>query len=119
MDHPDNVIRTQEILGVKVINRARDSLGEIEEIMIDKFTGQVAYVVLATDGFLGMGGKFFAIPWDAIQFDVLNDCFVFDITKEMLNNSSGFDKNHWPAAADLKWGGKVMNNYYSTHSYWE
>ncbi|MCO5381646.1 MAG: PRC-barrel domain-containing protein [Methanosarcina barkeri] len=51
------------IKGDKVVNRAGEDLGKIEELMIDLEDGRVAYAVLSFGGFLGMGNKLFAIPW--------------------------------------------------------
>ena len=53
--------------GDKVVNRAGEDLGKIEELMIDLRDGRIAFAVLSFGGFLGMGDKLFAIPWQAIN----------------------------------------------------
>ena len=35
--------------------------------MIDIPTGRIAYAVLTFGGFLGIGDKLFAVPWDAMS----------------------------------------------------
>ncbi len=64
MSRSSNVVKAHnEVIGVDVKNAANEDLGEIQEVMLDKLTGRVAYVVLESGTFLGMGGKLFALPW--------------------------------------------------------
>ena len=56
------LISSEKVTGTSVENTRTDSLGHIEEIMIDKISGRVAYAVLKYGSFLGMGGKLFALP---------------------------------------------------------
>lgn len=107
-----------EIVGVKVMNSANENLGEISEVMLDKKTGQVAYVVLESGSFLGMGGKLFALPWNSINYDESKDCFKLEIDKDRLKNAPGFDKDHWPDMADRTWGQSIYT-YYKAKPYWE
>lgn len=114
-----NVVKAHDqIVGVDVKNNAHEDLGEIKEVMLDKSTGQVAYLVLDTGSFLGMGGKLFALPWHSIHFDKEEECFLLNIDKERLKNAPGFDKDHWPDMADRTWG-KTVSTYYNTKGYWE
>src|SRR5882762_11743141 len=69
------------VVGDRVRNSAGEDLGKIEEIMIDVPTGRVAYVVLSFGGFLGMGGKLFALPWDALQLNEDEHEFILNVDK--------------------------------------
>lgn len=112
------VMAADTLEGDKVINTQGENLGEIKSIMIDVPTGQVAYAVLSSGGFLGIADKLFAIPWNALTLDADEKCFVLDIDKERLNNAPGFDKDHWPAMADQRWATEV-HSYYQSRPYWE
>lgn len=81
------------LVGDGVRNTAGDSLGKIEELMIDLPTGRVAYAVLSFGGFLGMGDKLFAIPWSALKLDEAAHEFVLNVSKERLEKAPGFDKS--------------------------
>ncbi len=107
-----------EVIGVTVKNNADEDLGKIYEVMLDKVTGQVAYVVLESGSFLGIGGKLFALPWHAIHFDLEKDCFILDVDKDKLQNAPGFDKDNWPDMADKTWG-QSISDYYGSKSYWD
>lgn len=100
MDRSDKVIKSKEIIGITVKNSANETLGKIEEIVLEKITGRVAYVVLASDTILGLGGKYYALPWSSLHYNLSYNCYILDVDKETLKNATGFDKNHWPDAAD-------------------
>jgi len=102
----------------KVVNRAGESLGEIEDIMLDVGRGRIAYAVMGSGGFLGLGEKLFAIPWNALTLDTDRHCFVLDVAKEHFRNAPGFDKAHWPESAGEEWHREV-HAFYRTPLYWE
>jgi sporulation protein YlmC with PRC-barrel domain len=104
--------------GDDIVNRQGDTLGELEEIMLDVSTGRIAYAVMSAGGFLGMGDKLFAIPWSALTLDPENHCFILDADKERFENAPGFDKDHWPSMADATWATQV-HSYYGQRPYWE
>lgn len=89
-------VRSGEVVGVKVKNNTLEDLGEIAEIVIDKSTGRVSYLVLDFGGFMSFGNKFFAVPWQSFTYNPDEDCFILNIAKERLKDAPGFDKNHWP-----------------------
>ena len=99
------------LLGDSVVNGANEDLGDIKEIMLDMSTGQVAYAVLAFGGFLGMGEKLFAVPWQALHLDTVNKRFVLDVDKDRLQNAPGFDKDAWPDMADAQWANQIHSFY--------
>jgi sporulation protein YlmC with PRC-barrel domain len=104
--------------GDDIVNRQGDTLGELEEIMLDVSTGRIAYAVMSAGGFLGMGDKLFAIPWSALTLDPENHCFILDADKARFENAPGFDKDHWPSMADTTWANEV-HSYYGQRPYWE
>jgi hypothetical protein len=103
--------------GEAVLNLAGDTLGEIEEIVVDVKSGRIAYAVLAVGGFLGIGEKYFAVPWRALTLDADRKCFVLDVDKDRLENAPSFDRDNWPSMADESWAAKI-HQYYRTQPYW-
>lgn len=99
------------LIGDSVVNGQEDDLGDIKEIMLDMRTGQVAYAVLSFGGFLGMGEKLFAVPWQALQLDTVNKRFVLNIDKERLKNAPGFDPDAWPDMSDVGWSNQIHSFY--------
>ena len=99
------------LIGDDVVNAAQEDLGDIKEIMLDMRSGQVAYAVLSFGGFLGMGEKLFAVPWQALQLDTVNKRFVLNVAKDQLKNAPGFDKDSWPDMSDPTWATEIHNFY--------
>jgi sporulation protein YlmC with PRC-barrel domain len=99
------------LIGDSVVNAQEEDLGDIKEIMLDMQTGQVAYAVLAFGGFLGMGEKLFAVPWQALHLDTANKRMVLNVDKERLKNAPGFDKDAWPDMSDVGWAGDIHSFY--------
>lgn len=113
---PD-IMSASSLEGDDVYNHLDEDLGTIKEIMIDVHSGRVAYAVLSSGGFLGMGGKLFAIPWSALTLDINRKCFILNVEADRLKNAPGFDKDHWPSMADLSWANEV-HAYYGQPNYW-
>lgn len=104
------------LIGNDVRNHKEEDLGDIKEIMLDVPNGRIAYAVLSFGGFLGMGDKLFAVPWEALKLDTENECFVLNVEKERLENAPGFDPDRWPDMADSTWQNEV-HSYYGTEPY--
>ena len=101
------------LTGNDVYNKQDEDLGDIIEIMLDIRSGRVAYAVLSFGTFLGMGGKLFAVPWEALQLDTKNKRFVLDVDKERLKAAPGFDRDEWPDMANPGWS-QGIHEYYGT-----
>ena len=104
-------------MGDKVVNPEEEDLGELEALMIDLETGHIAYAVLSFGGFMGVGDKLFAIPWEAITVDEAEERLILDIDKETLEDAPGFDKDDWPVAPDREYVSQVYD-YYDYEPYW-
>lgn len=104
------------LLGEDVYDSKGEDLGDIKEIMLDMNSGKVAYAVLSFRGFLGMGGKRFAVPWNALTLDTVNKRFLLDMEKEQLESAPGFDKDDWPDMMDPTWQSTV-HSFYGTTPY--
>lgn len=82
MTHP--LVSAQRVNGADVFNQAKEKIGKIEDIAIDKRSGKVAYAILSFGGFLGMGDKHQPLPWSVLNYDTEQGGYVVDITQEFL-----------------------------------
>lgn len=89
-------LSTSTLMNEPVRNLAGDHIGKVEDYMLDLNKGCVEYAVLSFGGFMGIGTKLFAIPWDAMQLDTENHNWILDVSEERLRDAPGFDKNNWP-----------------------
>jgi hypothetical protein len=97
---PVRRLTATSIIGDRVENEQGDSLGKIENLMVNLEHGGIEYVVVDFGSFLGMGGKLFAIPFPELHLDEDRELFVLRRSKEYLKQIPGFDKNHWPDTND-------------------
>ena len=103
----------ETLVGNDVYNEKNENLGNIKEIMLDMRSGRIGYAVLSFGGFLGMGTKLFAVPWDALKLDTEHKRFVLNVPKDRLKGAPGFDQDDWPNMADPTWE-KATHAYYGT-----
>lgn len=123
MQPATEILKIRKIIGMTVENTQGSNLGEINDVVVDPSDGSIVYVVVEAGGFLGLGEKFFAIPWGAFQ--TLSDDddrgeldrLVLDVDKDRLQNAPGFDKDNWPNMADAQWGATV-HSYYDQQDQW-
>ncbi|PQV46502.1 PRC-barrel domain-containing protein [Paraburkholderia sp. BL21I4N1] len=111
------VMAASTLDGNKVISSDGEHVGKIAAIMLDVRGGRIAYAVLSSGGFLGMGDTLHAIPWSTLTLDTDDKCFVLDAPAERIKSAPGFDKDHWPSMADMQWGATV-HAYYDRQPYW-
>ena len=97
--------RTSAIEGMAVRNAAGEDLGKVKDLVIELDSGAIVYAALDFGGFIGIGDKLFAVPWDAFKLGTNDkvEHLVLATTKEKLKNAPGFDKSHWPVAGDPAW----------------
>lgn len=105
------LLSSSSITDDSVKNAAGDDLGDIKDLMIDTESGTVVYAVLSFGGFLGLGDKLFAIPFQALEVDRENEVLRLNISKERLENAPGFDKDNWPSTANRDFVDEVYEYY--------
>jgi len=59
--------RASKVAGLNVYNDANESVGSINDLLMDK-SGNVKAAVISVGGFLGMGAHLVAVPYDKIKF---------------------------------------------------
>ena len=90
------VISSDCVEGSKVYNAAGDKLGTIDDLMIDKLSGQVRYAVLEFGGFLGMGTDRFPIPWQMLKYDTSQEGYVVPLDKTQLEGAPRYANDNIP-----------------------
>jgi PRC-barrel domain len=82
----DVIPANKYIIGSNVVNQKDEGIGKIEDLVIDASAGRIVYAVLSFGGFLGVGNKYCAIPWNAFKFNLADKSAVLkrrqDITGE-------------------------------------
>jgi hypothetical protein len=110
------LIAAEKVNGTNVYNLAGDTLGSIDDIMIDKVSGRAIYAVMSFGGFLGIGEKFHPLPWATLKYDARKGGYVVNLDKKVLEAAPSYD-----SGSEFTWTpdyGRKVDSYYGTPSYW-
>jgi sporulation protein YlmC with PRC-barrel domain len=105
-----NVISAQKVEGTTVYNTTGDKLGSIDDLMIDKQSGNVRYAVLEFGGFLGIGTDRYPLPWAMLKYDTAQDGYVVPLDKSALEGAPRYTKAETPEYTE-EYGRKVYGHY--------
>ena len=88
---PNNGITVSEYYKQSVYDTKDNKIGDVNDVLLDK-SGQVSAVILGVGGFLGMGEKDVAVPFNAIKITEKdgNRYLVMDTSKEALQSATGY-----------------------------
>src|ERR1700758_432259 len=89
-DETDRLISSDKAVGTAVYNRQGEHLGSVYNLMIDKYSGQVAYAVMSFGGFLGMGESYHPLPWRMLKYDVRQGGYVVDVDRRRLAEAPSY-----------------------------
>lgn len=104
------------MIGTRVENWDGEELGKIEDVVIDKMTGEVSYLVLEYPGTYGpeWAQKRFAVPFESIGMRNLPGDkvqYILNVDEAFLKRAPGFDCNDRPDFADPRFQ-SVLKDYY-------
>lgn len=106
----------EDIIGVEVKSSITlRSLGKIETLMLDKLTGHVEYVILSYGGFLGIGDKFYPVPWKSLTYDANEGCFFINLDEDTIKASPGVEKENLASLANPNWHNEIRKFYSGTY----
>ena len=107
---PVRLLTATSIIGDHVENHSGEDLGKIKDIMLDVKRGVVEYVVIEFGGFLGIGEKYFAVPFEALELKAGKQVYILNKEKSFLKKAPGFNKEHWPCTNS--------QHYADVNGYW-
>jgi hypothetical protein len=104
------LIASNKVEGTPVFNGHGEQLGSIHNFMVDKYTGQVAYAVMASGGFLGLGGSHHPLPWRALKYEQRLGGYLVSADDGKLMSAPHYSASENPFA-DPEFAGKVDAHY--------
>ena len=102
------------IVGTQVVSPQEVDLGVVEAAVMDAFNSRVAYLVLAYGGFLGIGKKRYAVPWNAVRYDDGQQVFVLNLSQDEIGQLPEYADSNWPDLTDDRWNRNLYNAYQLT-----
>jgi sporulation protein YlmC with PRC-barrel domain len=103
------LIASDKVEGTSVYGADSKKIGSIENVMIDKRSGKVAYAVLSFGGFLGMGTDHYPLPWSMLKYDESLGGYIVNLSKERLERAPKYtEEEDW----DWSTRTKQLDAYY-------
>ena len=87
-----NLIGSDKVEGTPVYRSNGERVGQIERIMIDTLSGNVAYAVMSFGGFLGIGEDYYPLPWSLLTFNGAVDGYEINVSEQQLKGAPKFSK---------------------------
>ena len=84
-------LRADELIGKNVVNARGQTVGEIEDIVIDN--NKAVMAVVSVGGFLGMGDKDVAIPFDQLRMNERNAILMSEANEDALKQLPAYKKS--------------------------
>jgi len=116
-DETGTLISSDKVEGTSVMNPAGEKLGTIENVMIDKLSGKVAYAVMSFGGFLGIGHRHHPVPWGMLKYDTNLNGYIVNLDKQMLEKAPTYADDERVDLADEAYG-RRLHDYYKVPPYW-
>lgn len=79
-----SAIRSKKVIGTNVKDLTGTKVGKVEDIVLDKMSGNVMFAVVGFGGVVGVGEKFHPVPWSLLDYDEMEESYVVNITKDQL-----------------------------------
>lgn len=104
-------ITASRVTGTTVYNAQGESIGHVEDIVLDKMSDKILFAVLGFGGFLGIGEKFHAVPWSILNYNEDNGGYAISLTREELEKAPAYEMDDL-----LRNDGDALT---SAHSYYD
>ncbi|HEV2544780.1 MAG TPA: PRC-barrel domain-containing protein [Methylobacterium sp.] len=109
-DETGHLIASNKVEGTAVYSRDGERLGSIYNFMVDKFSGKVEYAVMAYGGFMGLGERYYPLPWRTLTYDTRAGGYRIDMTRHDLRSAPSFDRDTEPRF-DRQYSSRVHDYY--------
>ena len=110
-DTTGRLVAAGKVNGTAVYDMKGERLGSVEDIMIDKVSGNVNYAVLSFGGFLGIGSSYHPLPWNELTYDTSLGGYVVDRTKEQLEGAPTYSSSELRSWDDAVYSGRIDDYY--------
>lgn len=106
-----HVERASKLMGLTVQNLREETIGTVDNLIVDLSAGRVVAVIVSSGGFLGLGDTLSVVPPTALRFNADHDRLRLDTTKETLAAAPRFKTGEWPDFAQRDYTAGVYRAY--------
>lgn len=110
-------IAASRVIGTAVFNTDGEDIGSIEDVMLDKTSNGIMFAVIGFGGFLGMGEKYHAVPWSALDYVPEQGGYVVPFSKDQLKAAPAYSIKEL-TGEDGEAARDASYDYYGVQPYW-
>lgn len=124
LDERDHtLILASRVTGTPVFNKAREHIGKVDDLTIDKVSGKTIYAIMSFGGFLGIGEKFHPVPWSLLDYDLTVAGYTVPLDKAALEGAPSYNRQELSALggpSHRDFGERIFGYYgrYGSTPYW-
>ncbi len=115
MIRDETLIKSQAIVGMRVVDGRGHKVGIIREIFLDQRIGAIRFAALETGGLFGAGGKFHPVPWRLLRFDDKGEAVVSSFDRDRLKDAPSYDREQLNSP-HYAWGVQTLRHYEADES---
>jgi sporulation protein YlmC with PRC-barrel domain len=104
----NELISAAKVKGTDVYDASGDRIGEIDDVMITKRSGEIAYALMSFGGFLGIGEKYHPLPWDVLEYDTSLGGYRVGTAGENFRNAPSYSRDEMSSG---DWNEKTDDYY--------
>lgn len=92
-----DLVSSERIEGTRVYNLSGERLGSIQHFIINVIDGSVRFAVISIGGILGLGSRYYPVPWDSLKYEVAHAGYVVDLDRKALRAARSREMHRAPA----------------------
>ena len=89
-DHTSAILASK-VKGTAVYSDNGDKIGTVEDVVLDKQSNQILFAALGFGGLLGIGEKYYPVPWALLDYSEDKGGYVVPLDKARLENAPSYD----------------------------
>ncbi len=82
-----SAILASKVKGTAVYDSAGDKVGHVEDIVLDKQSDRIMFAALGSGGVLGVGEKYFPVPWSMLDYSTDKGGYVVPVAQDVLSKA--------------------------------
>jgi sporulation protein YlmC with PRC-barrel domain len=82
-----SAILASKVKGTTVYDQAGDKIGVVEDVVLDKSSDRIMFAALGAGGVLGVGEKFFPVPWSMLDYSKDMGGYVVPVAGDVISKA--------------------------------
>ncbi len=85
-----SAILASKVKGTSVYDPSGKKVGVVEDVVLDKQSDKIMFAALGAGGVLGMGEKFFPVPWAMLDYSKDKGGYVVPVAGDVISKAPAY-----------------------------